>query len=84
MTYTLTEEQLKELLENTAKTAAKTAAETAIKQYIAMTQGQEAKPSDEDPGAPVSTRKSIKISEFNEAQYQEALEVMAANRGSKH
>lgn len=90
MTYTLTEEQLKALVANAAEQAAKTAAEQAaktaaeqaLKQYIALTQGANGTDASEDPAAPVSASKAIKISEFNKEQYQEALDVMEANRGS--
>lgn len=80
MTYILSPEQLQKLMEDTARKAA----EESIKNFLEAT-GSTLKVQEEvkdDPAAPVSAKKAIKVSEFSKEQYQEALDVMSANRGN--
>lgn len=71
MTYKLTEEQLKALLEDAVKSALEKVVEIA--EPIDVPQ--------KVPGAPVTPGAGIRISEFSKEQYAEAMATMAANRG---
>lgn len=72
MTYKLTEEQLKALLEDAVKSALVKAFEIAE---------PESAPVKKETDAPVIPGKGMKVTEFSKEQYAEAMATMAANRG---
>ena len=71
MTYKLTEEQLKAVLEDAVKSALEKVVEIAEPVDVPK----------KDPGAPVTPGMGIMVSEFSKEQYAEAMATMAANRG---
>ena len=71
MTYKLTEEQLKALLEDAVKSALEKVVEIAEPVDVPQ----------KDPGAPVTPGVGIRVTEFSKEQYAEAMATMAANRG---
>lgn len=71
MTYKLTEEQLRALLEDAVKTALEKVVEIAEPVDVPH----------KDAGAPVTSGVGIKVTEFSKEQYAEAMATMAANRG---
>jgi len=72
MTYKLTEEQLKTLLEEAVK--------TALDKVVEIAEPEHSVPAKET-AAPVIPGIGMKVTEFSQEQYAEALDTMAANRG---
>lgn len=77
MTYRLTEEQLKALLQDAVQSALEKVVEIAepIEEHVVL------KTDHVDPQAPVTHTASIPVTEFPEQQYADAMATMAANRG---
>lgn len=78
MTYRLTEEQLKALLQDAVQSALEKVVEIA---EPVEEQSEAEKIVHEDSQAPVTHTASIPVTEFSEQQYADAMATMAANRG---
>lgn len=73
MTYKLTEEQLKQLLEDAVRSALEKVVEIGEPTQNVIPQ--------KDSGAPVTPGMGVRVTEFSPEQYEEAMTTMAANRG---
>lgn len=82
MTYRLTEEQLKALLQDAVENAVQSALAKVVEIAEPVEDNSETKKNvHEDSQAPVTHTASIPVTEFSEQQYADAMATMAANRG---
>ena len=81
MTYTLTEEQLQQIVQESIEETLKESVQRSIKKILDIEIVPSPSTEQQMTAPPVAVHKGIRVQDFSADQYQEAMQTMAANRG---